>query len=1109
MNARYSVLATSELEPLPTKSVLDTLAEISRKRINNEELSIESVKKTCSEPPLSSISIDVPDRPVLGIKKRQWNNSTTNLSSEKITPESKRDCNRTNIMLTRNNELYSSLSSSISINKRLNQDASSMRGHLLQSKSFTDRQTMQPIHVQPKSKSITCSKIIEPKHENVPLVTPSLSALHRAPISTMSVVPELDSTTEIEKSKREQQPKVMRLFNANYDVRPKEPEKAVDDEDDLGINFVVPKPFNEDIANSTKLNEEKFENRLKMMFSVIRADEDDDDGLNLSKDVVDKGKVLEETRTDLNVQSSILLQNSQSSLSNSNPIMNANLNPPITTTAVIAEEKSSVISTASPTSQTSIVPSRQGGFEFKTPTTSAVSALNFLNDSNLSPILKPSQNSSEVPVQSTPSEKCSTLISSSTGYVASTPAPAKVSVPTLSNVTTSAAPVVPSVSVAPPTYTPVTTTSLNMTFGGVNIPSVISSTKHSQPDTIQPTFNFGTSNASATTSTSSVKSSSNLSPASNLGGFKFGTTTTCSSKTNITPAITESLVANHNVTSVKPIDYKMVSTSIPTSTTSPNFSFGIQSTPQTSFGTSSNMFVTKPTTNEPVSNASAFSTGIEPLKSSTNATSSSVGFGGVNPNHFGSTTNKSAPILPAFGLSGSTTLTFGNSNKTDAQTGFIITTTTQSLTLGTNTTAQSTFKPSFGGSTSTMSMSHQNSNIFGAAMNLPASNTTQQSTLSAFGVQSKSSPSNNVFGSIAPSKSETTPNMFGSPSSNTSVTPNLFGAKSPITNVFGGAAQSESPSSSSFTFKTVQSAPAQPNTDSGMFKFGGGASTVTTQTASNIFGGATPAVTQSNTTGFGMNTSTTQQNSAFAFGSPTPPVHNVAFGGANPPNSGSTFAFGGNGNSTNSTALTFGAPTSAFGSLSANNPPAFGSSNKNAPAFGSLTTTNSPAFGSSNTNNPSAFGSTTAFTPAFGSTTTNNPPSFGATTAPFANSNMSNNSAVTGFGNNPPAFGSMNATQPTFGSVTNNPPIFGSAPSASDSAKPFSFGGPPNTVQSNQNSGNTFNFTNQQSAPTAVPFNFGGASAPASAPANPFSFGPNSVASPGRRPIRTASRRLK
>ena len=48
-DAKNRVIAPTEVYPAPTRSVLDALKEIPRKRINNEELDANRIKKQCKE----------------------------------------------------------------------------------------------------------------------------------------------------------------------------------------------------------------------------------------------------------------------------------------------------------------------------------------------------------------------------------------------------------------------------------------------------------------------------------------------------------------------------------------------------------------------------------------------------------------------------------------------------------------------------------------------------------------------------------------------------------------------------------------------------------------------------------------------------------------------------------------------------------------------------------------------------------------------------------------------------------------------------------------------------------------------------------------------------
>lgn len=103
-NDNEPLTPSNDIDSVPTRSVLDALKEISRKRINNEEFDADRHKKQCKD--VSEID---------GFQ----NNNNKKRARETIPPTSKNNLSPTeqNLqkkrLLTRNNDILSSLSSSI------------------------------------------------------------------------------------------------------------------------------------------------------------------------------------------------------------------------------------------------------------------------------------------------------------------------------------------------------------------------------------------------------------------------------------------------------------------------------------------------------------------------------------------------------------------------------------------------------------------------------------------------------------------------------------------------------------------------------------------------------------------------------------------------------------------------------------------------------------------------------------------------------------------------------------------------------------------------------------------------------------------------------------
>lgn len=450
-----------------------------------------------------------------------------------------------------------------------------------------------------------------------------------------------------------------------------------------------------------------------------------------------------------------------------------------------------------------------------------------------------------------------------------------------------------------------------------------------------------------------------------------------------------------------------------------------------------------------------------------------------NPSGFGVSSASSFGQNPSNQVLTSTSSMFGTTSSTP----FGATTTT---TPGFNFTAS---KPAF---------CTANTSGFGAPpVNSVAANN------SGFGTNSASSlPNSSGFGSANnTSFGTTTGSTFGTPSfGNNSATP-TFGA--PITTA-----------TSTFGTNSVPSMFGAPTTTASGFNFGSNTSTFSTQKEDKPYGTSNFGISNNNppfggssfgnSTPFGQNSTpnngfgqTTTASSGFGSSAPT-------FGTANTSNplfststTSSTFGtttpsiFGGASSgfntATSNSAGIFGNSTSTFGNTNTNNNPT---------GFGTTSTT---AFGSSNATanvgNSSTFGSNNN---TFGTAVPGNNPFGSSNTAnPFGNNNPSNNTSGFGtgfsspaaapFGNNNPAptFGSPTPGQSGFasGSSTNSGVFtFGSPASQTNSSGVFSFGAsePPKTFNFSANSSNAGNSALQFGANNNNP-GAGGFGAP-----NPF-----------------------
>ncbi|KAJ8981712.1 hypothetical protein NQ317_003777 [Molorchus minor] len=553
-----------------------------------------------------------------------------------------------------------------------------------------------------------------------------------------------------------------------------------------------------------------------------------------------------------------------------------------------------------------------------------------------------------------------------------------------------------------------------------------------------PTFSFGTTPQSSTNKTVAVLGSITSTPATSAiqpiagptaGGFSFGlkgTTAPSLSTTSTSSFSTGNVFGSAN--SPAPT-FKFGSAS----ENKPALEFGASTTSGVSFGTTT---ISSPTpsfgvgtsTTPAATGAIVPSFGMSKVPDFTFGASTAAGTGG-----FGAPATTAAP--PAFGaptaISTSNVFTssmggFGVPTTSTPASGFGITVTSSTTGGFGNTSTNSTGfgKPSittggggFGSSTNPMfgsskqvspfgSTTTNNTNTFGTAttsMSSPFGVTITSTTTPMFGTSS--TPTSSPFGKTPiPAFGQTvSQSPFGTPTTTVSFgTANSFGTTTTTTaSVFGGVTNTTS------GFGKPLSASSQPP------GFGATASKpMFGAPVTSPFGPSIPATTAP---AFGSSTTTptfnfeakTTANSTFGPGSVFGATTTAAsgFGTSTIPSFGSTNSFGSN--------------SSNFGS---SNP--FGSSA--APAFGAVTTTTqstgfgtsnaAPAFGNggsgfnTNTNKPAVFGGSA--TPAFAATPT---PSFGAS-APTTGFGATNNTS--GFGTNTAA-SAFAKPQTGFGTTTN------------------------------------------------------------------------------------------
>lgn len=261
--------ASSEPDTTPTRSVLDALKEISRKRINNEELDAERIKKQCKDisevdsPPfqntLSDFSGSISDlmyRNPMVIQKRPRESVTQ--QGGQLSPQSAELEKQKKRLCTKNNEVLSSLSSSISLDT-------------------------------PKRKTV---ELNTPKgldlNKEPPEDTPVVSVPVQQPQIRSGVIKEVPQSNQVPVVKK------LTLFNKKYDEKSAEVDQLQNESNTKRNRFV--KPNEAELENPIEVVKKVEQSKLAILLQCL-AGELDDDG----EDMVDSRKKEKEVETSVNV----------------------------------------------------------------------------------------------------------------------------------------------------------------------------------------------------------------------------------------------------------------------------------------------------------------------------------------------------------------------------------------------------------------------------------------------------------------------------------------------------------------------------------------------------------------------------------------------------------------------------------------------------------------------------------------------------------------------------------------------------------------------------------------------------------------------------------------
>ncbi|XP_058824964.1 mucin-2 [Topomyia yanbarensis] len=1008
IDAENRVIAPStELEAAPTRSVLDALKEISRKRINNEELDADRIKKQCKE--LSEI-----DSGGAGTKRAREITSSASPPSRGSADQQL----QTKRLCSKNNDISSSLSSSLVMNtpKRV-EHVAPRPARLNVDQSFSTPATLNatvPVSMIESSKPAKLSRI-----DSAPL--PQITR----------IVPEFQPP--LAERPQPKQPKLT-LFNKKYDetvVRPASTDSEdQDDDDELGgrISFIKPKDKSP-IMSSDKVALKRVErSKLSLILSCLSDDFDKDEESPIvtpkqasfyTADTVDAMPKVEEKKEAVSVPR----MSGISALMNS-PIKDPGLGKivppkPVENSKIIEQPKSAAgfafgsttatVSSASVTAQQS-----DTSFSFGTPTKPITSEV------------KSSETPSGGFVFGLPATTSTTSVPKSDPpptysfpAAVTTSAPAQVKIDPISVATTAE----PSTTTNLISFSPVPLLKPQTEKTSFAVPSTTASV------TTQSTATFGSgvsafkppaTTISNVTATPAVTTSVTTLPAfgnpttntstANNGGFSFGATVP-------KPVSSSANTFSFGSSTIKPPTAAVAPTTAPPSTTATPTFGGFVNAPTTT--TTASSF-------GPATTAPAFGFSATTSPPSFGASNAFGGFGANNAvptttASFGATATPSTTSSNVFGAATATTKTeapsFGQPNLNST---FSFGAASEPAAVA----ASNSGAFSFGAGSSNVSST--SSNIFGNAINASSTNNTTFGTNTSNAAPSFGTIGNNNqpsgFGAPPASTTNSGTSAFGAPGGGFGAAPafgtGTSGAASAPSSVFGNATSTLSPFSS---------AASPSNSTSGVFGAAIGSSNnnsnsqTTSTSGAFTFGGSA------------ANAAAPSTNKPFSFGgannaSNTPaPITNA--------NKTSSFSFTAGPNTTAPPSTAMVGPNSTFGFSGASN----NSNNNNNP---NATTHQPPAFGSTN----SAF----SFTPNVANNNNNNtnqatvkPFSFGGATA---NSHQATPAAPTGgiFGGgapiptvtSPPAFNFSAGTNPpsSGGAFSFNSPV---APTAA-AGGPFS-----------------------------------------------------------------------
>ncbi|KAG5671756.1 hypothetical protein PVAND_001935 [Polypedilum vanderplanki] len=718
--------------PSSSKSVLDALEKNCRKRINNEELILDRTKKLCApllpQQQQSVSEIDSPTRDFIPINNPSISTKRTrDISPIKNASALLNDTQPSKKIKTKNNALLSSLSSSHYNLIPYNSNKSNKTSIILQENSIKRQSAF--VSMPTKSKSIESDeKKNDSGNKN------ELKISQDPPTATVQIV---DTQKEIVPTESQ---KKLHLFNRKPDpnikfnrARVHSTDSNDDDDDEVKIRFVKPKEVileNYDVIGMT--TKDKLSKMLIGLSTGFKSPPlPSKVSENQNKDTVDTAEKDDTKKEDVTKPAATISFVTSTTVSTIAPISSSSTSSVISTNSTLLklpeaknnseQPVSSTTNTSIPASVTAQLPKPSlGGFQFGSSTNADVSKNNLISFTPISTVA-PTSN-----VISTSTSSSSTTSDQNKPLISFTPISKSTTESSISNtavVTTSALlPVLPTFGISSNTNT----------LGGFKFGTTSNETQKSNEVTTTG-FNFG-SNLTSNASTSVISNTNNSTTVS------FGTSQLKLSVTSTASSLTSSLFPT-NTTQSPVLNFQSTKA---ITTTAGGFSFGTSTNTLTASTQQGFTFGDNKNNSSVDVNKSSSS-----FSKPETTVASGIGFsfgGNKSVMSFGSNNNIN-PMVPTTTAAAQSTFSFGsNPNASSTNTGFT----------GFNTNVQKTETQPTAGIFSFSQQKPQNTpSILGGAsnsstFNFGASNvtTTQASNTSGFSFGKSANKSSNATGGI-------------------------------------------------------------------------------------------------------------------------------------------------------------------------------------------------------------------------------------------------------------------------------------------------------------------------------------------------------------------------